>query len=194
MRTRESQSARKRPWLDRAGEDRAPPIAGAGCGGAGGEYEPRAPPKCSVFSRHPKSLARRSLSRATCAADILRETPSAGEGLGKAGGGRCRLTGKIRQCLAVSLLFRGPRKPLQLAGEQTVINSRLFWSWAPAELSDSVVHPPPIWQTWGGSAAAGLIRRREGQATPVFLPGGSHGQRSLAGYTVHGVAESDTTE
>ena len=36
--------------------------------------------------------------------------------------------------------------------------------------------------------------RREWQPTPVFFPGESHGQRNLAGYTVHGVAESDTTE
>ena len=30
--------------------------------------------------------------------------------------------------------------------------------------------------------------------TPVFLPGESHGQRSLVGYTVHGVTELDTIE
>ena len=30
--------------------------------------------------------------------------------------------------------------------------------------------------------------RRKWQLTPVFLPGESHGQRNLAGYTVHGVA------
>jgi len=36
--------------------------------------------------------------------------------------------------------------------------------------------------------------RREQLPTPVFWPGEFHGQRSLAGYTVHGVAESDTTE
>ena len=35
---------------------------------------------------------------------------------------------------------------------------------------------------------------RKRQPTPVFLPGKSHGQRSLVGYTVHEVAESDTTE
>ena len=36
--------------------------------------------------------------------------------------------------------------------------------------------------------------RRKWQPTPVFLPGESHGQRSLAG-TVHGVAkEEGTTE
>ena len=34
------------------------------------------------------------------------------------------------------------------------------------------------------------IWRRKWQPTPVFLPGKSHGQRSLAGYTVHGVAKS----
>ena len=32
------------------------------------------------------------------------------------------------------------------------------------------------------------------QATPVFLPGESHGQRSLVGYRPWGCKESDTTE
>ena len=32
------------------------------------------------------------------------------------------------------------------------------------------------------------------QPTPVFLPGKSHGQRSLAGYSPRGCKESDTTE
>ena len=32
--------------------------------------------------------------------------------------------------------------------------------------------------------------RREGQLTLIFLPEKSHGQRSLVGYTVHGVAKS----
>ena len=32
------------------------------------------------------------------------------------------------------------------------------------------------------------------QPTPVFLPGESHGQRSLAGYSPWGHKESDTTE
>ena len=36
--------------------------------------------------------------------------------------------------------------------------------------------------------------RRAGQPTPVFLPGESHGQRSLAGYSSWGHKESDTTE
>ena len=34
----------------------------------------------------------------------------------------------------------------------------------------------------------------EMQPTPVFLPGESHGQRSLAGYSLWGHKESDTTK
>ena len=36
--------------------------------------------------------------------------------------------------------------------------------------------------------------RRAWQPTPVFLPGESHGQRSLVGYSPRGCKESDTTE
>ena len=36
--------------------------------------------------------------------------------------------------------------------------------------------------------------RRKGQPTPVFLPGESHGQRSLVGYSPLGHKEWDTTE
>ena len=36
--------------------------------------------------------------------------------------------------------------------------------------------------------------RREWEPTPVFLPGESHGQRSLAGYSPWGFKELDTTE
>ena len=36
--------------------------------------------------------------------------------------------------------------------------------------------------------------RREWQPTPVFLPGGFHGQGSLAGYSSRGRKGSDTTE
>ena len=39
-----------------------------------------------------------------------------------------------------------------------------------------------------------LIQRRQWQPTPVLLPGKSHGQRSLVGYSPWGVNESDTTE
>ena len=45
-----------------------------------------------------------------------------------------------------------------------------------------------IFSPWVGK----IPWRRKWQPTPVFLPGESHGRRSLAGYIVHGVAkESD---
>ena len=52
------------------------------------------------------------------------------------------------------------------------------------------------------TASAGDIRDtgstpgtgRSWQPTPVFLPGESHGQRTLIGYSAWGRKESDTTE
>ena len=42
---------------------------------------------------------------------------------------------------------------------------------------------------WGGSPGGG-----NRQSASMFLPGESHGQRSLAGYSPRGHKESDTTE
>ena len=39
-----------------------------------------------------------------------------------------------------------------------------------------------------------IVWRRQWQPTPVFLPGKSHGQRRLVGYSPWGHEESDTTE
>ena len=36
--------------------------------------------------------------------------------------------------------------------------------------------------------------RRKWQPTPVFLPGESHGQRSLVGYSAQGHKDSDMTQ
>ena len=49
----------------------------------------------------------------------------------------------------------------------------------------------------GPGSIPGLGRfpwRRKWQPTPVFLPGESHGQRSLAGYSPQGRKESDMTK
>ena len=48
----------------------------------------------------------------------------------------------------------------------------------------------PRFNSWVGK----IPWRREWLPTPVFLPGESHGQRSLVGYTVRGVTKSWTTE
>ena len=47
-----------------------------------------------------------------------------------------------------------------------------------------------MFETWVGK----IPWRRKWQPTLVFLPGESHGQRSLAGYSPWGLKELDTTE
>ena len=49
-------------------------------------------------------------------------------------------------------------------------------------------------QTWVQSLGGEDPCRREWQPNPVFLPGESYGQRSLAGYSPRGRKESDTAE
>ena len=61
----------------------------------------------------------------------------------------------------------------------------------------SVVKNPPV-NAGDMSSISGLIPqlnpwRRKLQPTPVFLPGKSHGQRILAGYSPWGNKELDTT-
>ena len=49
-------------------------------------------------------------------------------------------------------------------------------------------------ETWVDPWVGKIPWRRKWQPTPVFLPGESHGQRSLAGYSPRGRKELDTTE
>ena len=53
-----------------------------------------------------------------------------------------------------------------------------------------VKKPPSGWEPWVGK----IPWRRAWQPTPVFLPGESHGQRSLEGPSPWGCKESYTTE
>ena len=56
---------------------------------------------------------------------------------------------------------------------------------------DSICQGGICWfNPWVGK----ICWRRKWQSTPVLLPGKSHGQRSLVGYSPWGRKESDTTE
>ena len=57
-----------------------------------------------------------------------------------------------------------------------------------------VKSPPTMWETWVRSLIRKMLWRRKWQPTPVLLPGKSHGQRSLVGYSPWGHKESDMTE
>ena len=53
---------------------------------------------------------------------------------------------------------------------------------------------PAMRETWVRSLGRKVPWRRKWQPTPVFLPGESHGWRSLVGYSPWGRKESDMTE
>ena len=57
-----------------------------------------------------------------------------------------------------------------------------------------VKNPPAMQETWICSLGWEAHLGKEMATTPVFLPGKSHGQSSLAGYCPRGHKELDTTE
>ena len=66
------------------------------------------------------------------------------------------------------------------------INSSAWLRW----LSVCLQCRRPRFNPWVGK----ILWRRKWQPTPVLLPGKSHGQRSMVGYSPWGRKESDTTE
>ena len=56
----------------------------------------------------------------------------------------------------------------------------LQYSWASLG-AQTVKNPPAVWETWVQSSGWEDALEEGMQPTPVFLPGESHGQRSLAG-------------
>ena len=61
-------------------------------------------------------------------------------------------------------------------------------------MTQLVKNLPAMQETWVQSLGWEDPWRRAWQSTPVLLPGESHGQRSLVGYSPWGSKESDTTE
>ena len=61
-------------------------------------------------------------------------------------------------------------------------------------MAQTVKRLSTIWETWVQSLGQEVPWRRKWQSTPVPLPGKSHGQKSLVGYSPWGRKESDMTE
>ena len=61
-------------------------------------------------------------------------------------------------------------------------------------MAQTIKNLPVIQETQVQSMVWKILWRREWQPTPVFLPGGFHGQSPLAGYSPWGRKESDMTE
>ena len=61
-------------------------------------------------------------------------------------------------------------------------------------VAQMVKNEPATQETWVQSLVRKIPWRRKWQATPIFLPGESHGQRNLVIYRPWGLKESDMTE
>ena len=61
-------------------------------------------------------------------------------------------------------------------------------------MAQTVKNLPTMRETWFHPGVPKIPCRKEWQPTPVFLPGESHEQRSLAGCNPWGLKELDTTE
>ena len=70
------------------------------------------------------------------------------------------------------------------------IHLLLFGDSPVAQMAENL---PAMQETWVQPLGEKDPLEEEMASTPIFSPGAFHGQRSLAA-TVHGVAESDTTE
>ena len=68
-----------------------------------------------------------------------------------------------------------------------------YFPWA-SLVAQTIKRLPAIWATWARSLCGKILWRRKWQPTPVPLPGKSHGQRSLIGYSPQSHKELDTTE
>ena len=86
-------------------------------------------------------------------------------------------------------LMREPKGKVLCIG-LSIITNRHPWS----IYAQTVNRLPTMQVTQVQSLSQKIPWRRKWQPTPVFLPGKSHGQRSLVGYSPWGCKESYTTE
>ena len=91
-----------------------------------------------------------------------------------------------------SNLYLKNRSPNNLFGKTSCEELLISWQWQLPYWNQSICLQcrRPGFDPWVGK----IPWRRKRQPTPVFLPGKSHGQRSLVGYCPWGRKESDTTE
>ena len=78
--------------------------------------------------------------------------------------------------------------------ESTLLNSYLKEVLTASLMAQIVKNLPEVQETWVWSLQGKIPWRREWHPTPVFLPGKSQEQRSLAGSSPWGCKELDMTE
>ena len=111
----------------------------------------------------------------------------------------CRLQSmglrRVRHDFTFSFTFHFHALEKEMAPHYSVLAWRIPGTGEPGGLPSMGSHR--VGQNWSDLAAAAAVTRiwrRKQQPTPVLLPGESHGQKSLAGYSSKGHRELDTTE
>ena len=93
----------------------------------------------------------------------------------------------VQEIMAVTYTSPLSRRPGQRLSDERISSLHFWWlRWQRIHLQ----WRKPQFDPWVGK----IPGWREWQPTPVFLPGESHGQRSLVGYSPQGHKEMDTTE
>ena len=98
------------------------------------------------------------------------------------------------------LISCGPRDSLessptpQFKSINSLVLSFLYSPTLASLVTQRVKHLPAMLETWVWSLVGKISWRREWLPTVVFLPGESHGWRSLVGNSLRGPKESDTTQ
>ena len=88
---------------------------------------------------------------------------------------------------------QGTVKDMKTREKFKTVQFKCYWCSFPGSPSGKASACPqmrPRFDPW----VRKILWRRKWLSTPVFLPGESHGQRSLAGYSPWGYPGSDTTE
>ena len=96
----------------------------------------------------------------------------------------------LQQSTADSYLHRRHSNPVLFRSPEACSLS-VFVNKMASPVMQRLNHLPAMWETWVRSLGQEDPQRRKWQPTPVFLPGESHGRRSLVGYSPR-VAKSQT--
>ena len=88
------------------------------------------------------------------------------------------------------LLNYGELFPQIVEETMEIVTDIIFFSGGSDSKASACNTGDPVFNPWVGK----IPWRRKWQPTPVLLPGKSHGQRTLVGYSPWGRKESDMTE
>ena len=99
----------------------------------------------------------------------------------------------IESCLNPNDFGGVPSISLPFGSPRSVLLGK-YQRWLYSLVAQAVKNLPATQETWFNPWVRKIPCSRKWQPTPVFLPGESHGQRSLAGYSPWGHKELDMTE